>query len=165
MADQNKNIYSVDEIQRIYSELYLGALLVPVTQPGRPGFQPGPHFFIYRMYSEMGLAPADALVAFWEALQESSTLNAIDEFSMISANLTEPKVGDGQIQMQMIQRYVDPELRVRLLQIYVELGRFCQRDSPRRPWPPSARRHRCNDQLVRHCSSLSLEHMAGASSI
>jgi hypothetical protein len=117
VADQNKNIYSLDEIQRIYSELHPGALLVPVTQPGRPGFQPGPHFFVYRMYSEMNLLPADALVAFWEALQESSTLDAIDEFSMISANLTEPEVSDGQIQMQMIQRYVEPELRVRLLQM------------------------------------------------
>jgi hypothetical protein len=117
VADQNKNIYSLDEIQRIYSELHPGALLIPVTHPERSGFQPGPHFFIYRLYSEMGLVPADALVSFWEALQEASTLNAIHEFSTINANLTEPKVGDGQIQVQMIQRYVEPELRVRLLRM------------------------------------------------
>ena len=48
---------------------------------------------------------------------------------------------------------------------YVELGRFCQRDSPRRPWPPSACRHGCNDRLVQHRSSLSLACMAGAASI
>ncbi len=117
VADQNKNLYSLDEIQRIYTELHLGTLLVPVTQTSRSGYQPGPHFFIYRMYSEMGLVPADGLAAFWEALQEASTLNAIDEFSKISANLTEPKVGDGQIQVQMIQRYVEPELRARLLEM------------------------------------------------
>lgn len=117
MADQNKSVYSLEEIQRIYADLHPGCLLVPVTQPSGPGYQPGPHFFIYRMYSEMSLAPADGLVAFWEALQEASTLNAIDEFSMISANLTEPKVPDGQIQAQMIQRYVEPELRARLLEM------------------------------------------------
>src|ERR1035437_2520442 len=31
---------------------------------------------------------------------------------------------------------------------YVELGRFCQRDLPRCPWPSSARRRRCNDELA-----------------
>jgi hypothetical protein len=117
VADQSKNLYNPDEIQRIYTELHPGTLLVPVNQPSRSGYQPGPHFFIYRMHSEMGLVPADGLVAFWEALQEASTLNAIDEFAKISANLTEPKVGDDQIQAQMIQWYVEPELRVRLLKM------------------------------------------------
>jgi hypothetical protein len=117
VADQNKNVYGLNELQRIFTELHPGALLVPAAQFGRPGYQPGPHFFIYRMYSEMGLVPADALVACWEALQDASTLDAIDEFSKIGANLTEPKVGDGQVQVQMIQWYVEPELRARLLEM------------------------------------------------
>jgi hypothetical protein len=117
MAEQNKTMYSLEEMQRIYTELHPGALLVPIAQPEAGGYQPGPHFFIYRMYSEMGLTPSDNLVAFWEALQDARALNAIHEFATINANLTEPKIGDGQIQLQMIQRYVEPELRVKLLEM------------------------------------------------
>jgi hypothetical protein len=117
MAEQNKTMYSLEEMQRIYTELHPGALLVPIAQPAAGGYQPGPHFFIYRMYSEMGLTPSDTLVAFWEALQDASALNAIHEFATINANLTEPKIGDGQIQLQMIQRYIEPELRVKLLEM------------------------------------------------
>lgn len=117
MADPNKIVYGPDEIHRIYTELHPGALLVPIAQPGAGGYQPGPHFFVYRMYSEMGLTPSDTLVAFWEALQDARALNAIHEFATINANLTEPKIGDGQIQLQMIQRYIEPELRVELLEM------------------------------------------------
>jgi hypothetical protein len=95
VADQNKNIYSLDEIQRILGvasgcSARSGHAAWTIRLPARPSFLHLPAIF------ETDLVPADALVSFWEALQEASTLNAIHEFSTINANLTEPKVGDGQ---------------------------------------------------------------------
>ncbi len=115
MAEKNERVYSPEYIQRIYMEMRRGALLVPLKYQGEATPLTGPRFYVYRKYSEMGLEPSDPELAFWNAVQDADAITAIGEFSLINANLTEPQAGDGGIQLETIQLFLEPELRARIL--------------------------------------------------
>lgn len=115
MAEKNQLVYSPEGIQRIYMEIRRGALLVPVKYEEAATALTGPQFYIYRKYSEVGLEPSDPELAFWNALQDADAITAIGEFSLINANLTEPRVGATRVQLETIQLFVEPELRARVL--------------------------------------------------
>ena len=116
MADEKKfvKLYSPEELQRIYMELHPGSLLVPVKQELPTAPNTGPRFFVFRLYSEMGLEPTDPETAYWYALQEADVIDAIGELSWINANLTDARAIYRKIHSDMVARFVAPELLPRI---------------------------------------------------
>lgn len=111
MAEKNARVYSPEELERIFMQMLPGGLLVPAWEQRGSLPLTGPRFFVYRKYSEMGLEPADAEAAYWNALRDGSAIDAIGEFSLINANLSESRARDRQVQLETIIRFVEPELR------------------------------------------------------
>ena len=106
--------YSNDELQRIYSQMRPGALLIPISEGGSPAPDVGPRFMVYRMYSELGLDPADAETAYCEALKGSNITDGIGEMSWINANLSEARATDAQIHQQLSLQFVEPGILNRI---------------------------------------------------
>jgi hypothetical protein len=109
-----KQQYSAEELQRIYSQMRLGALLIPMTQESSPTPDVGPRFMVYRLYSELGLDPADREVAYWDALKQADVTDGIGEMSWINGNLSEARATDAQIHQNLAGRFVEPGILNRI---------------------------------------------------
>ena len=106
--------YSADALERIVREMRPGGLLVPVTQEDSSVPAVGPRFLVFRLYSEMGLEPADPEVAYWDALREADVIDGIGEMSWINANLSEARPTNEQIHWDMVTRFIAPDLLPRI---------------------------------------------------
>jgi hypothetical protein len=109
-----KQQYSAEELQRIYSQMRPGALLIPMIQESNPTPDVGPRFMVYRLYSELGLDPADREVAYWDALKQADVTDGIGEMSWINGNLSEARATDAQTHQDLAGRFVEPGILNRI---------------------------------------------------
>lgn len=111
---KQKQQYSAEELQRIYSQMRPGALLIPMGQESSPIPDVGPRFMVYRLYSELGLDPADRELAYWDALKQADVTDGIGEMSWINGNLSEARATDAQIHQDLAGRFVEPGILNRI---------------------------------------------------
>jgi hypothetical protein len=117
-------LYSPEELQRIYIKMHPGSLLVPIKQELPITSKTGPRFFVFRLYSEMGMEPTDPETAYWDALQEAHVIDGIGELSWINANLTDPRANYQQVHSDMVARFIAPELIPRISNPDLQGGAF-----------------------------------------
>jgi hypothetical protein len=111
---KSKQKYSAEELRRIYSQMRPGALLMPISQTSAPIPDVGPRFMVYRLYSELGLGPADPEVAYWDALKQADVTDGIGEMSWINGNLSEARATDALVHRDLAGRFVEPDILNRI---------------------------------------------------
>lgn len=106
--------HTTRQLERIYSEIGLRSLLIPVSREAAPSPDLGPRLIVFRMHSELGLEPADPEAAYWDALGQADVTDGIGWMSWINANLSEARVSDQQVHLDLAARFVDPDIMTRI---------------------------------------------------
>jgi hypothetical protein len=102
-------LYTTRELERIYSEMRPGALLIPISQEPE-GASPyvGPRFMVFRLHSELGLEPTDLEAAYWEALGQTAVADGVGEMSWINGSLSEARATEPKVHLELAGRFVEP---------------------------------------------------------
>lgn len=115
--------YTAGELERIYSQLRPGALLIPIGQDaGQVPPNVGPRFMVYRLYSELDFEPESPEAAYWDALAQADVTNGIGEMSWINGNLSEARATELGLQLELSRRFVEPEILARMASRPLEGG-------------------------------------------